>query len=123
LGRPAFVATLLGVLVKLVLLLFIKDDGAVYGIGLLCALLPALPAILVDIRAYSEFELSADQSAAMQHVMADASEQMDTLEKLDFDRPLASRELGVALFELGVALFNVKMTMLLDVKGGRNYSA
>jgi hypothetical protein len=86
------------------------SGGAVNWIGLLCALLPALPAILVGIRAYSEFELLADQSAAMQHVMADASEQMDTLEKLDFDRPLASRELGAALF-------NVTMTMLLDVKG------
>jgi len=69
--------------------------------------MPATSAAFVGIRAYAEFELLAHQSARMQATMQTA---MADLETLHLDRPLAS-------YELGAALYAVAISMLQDIAG------
>jgi hypothetical protein len=77
------------------------------GFGLAGAILPALSAAFVGIRAYAELEILAEQSAAMLTVMRDAKKQISAL---DPGAPLASQTLGVALAA-------VATVMLEDLEG------
>jgi hypothetical protein len=108
LGEWFFIATLVGVAVKLTLLMCARGHNTTAQLlGPLCALLPAASAAFVGIRAYAEFELLAHQSARMQATMRAA---MADLETLHLDRPLAS-------YELGAALYAVAISMLQDIAG------
>jgi len=72
---------------------------AAHLLGPPCTLLPAAAAAFVGIRAYAEFELLAHQSARMQATMQAA---MADLATLHLDRPLASNDLGAALYAVAI---------------------
>jgi hypothetical protein len=99
-GETFFIVVLLIVALKLWMLLFahaVEPDRLedwLVALGLAGAILPALSAAFVGIRAYAELELLADQSQAMLTTMTHARGQ---LEKLDCTAPLASQALGSAL--------------------------
>jgi len=108
LGEWFFIATLVGVTLKLILLTEAGGHGTTtHLLGPLCALMPAAAAAFVGVRAYAEFELLAHQSARMEATMQAA---MADLETLHLDRPLASNELGATLYAVAIA-------MLQDIAG------
>jgi hypothetical protein len=112
-GEIAFFAVLIVVLGKLALLSFHLEapDTAPHGwlhiLGLAGAILPAISAMLVGIRAYAELEILAEQSDAMLKALKHAKARID---ELDPNEPLASQTLGVALAA-------VATLMLEDLEG------
>lgn len=107
LGKVYFIVTLIGVTLKIGLLLTIEDRMVEGLVGLVCAVIPALSAAFVGLRAYAEFELLAHQSARMAAAMKAAMAELDAVR---LDRPLASQELGTTLYATAV-------TMLQDIAG------
>ena len=98
---------LAGVILRIGMELMHLPALAVTLLGVVCSVAPTASATFLGIRAYAEFELLARQSARMQRTMADAARQLDAL---TLDRPLASNDLGNALF-------GVTAAMLLDIDG------
>ena len=106
-GDLFFVVALVGVTLRIGMELMHAPALAVSLLGVVCGVSPAASATLLGIRAYAEFDLLARQSARMQRIMADAARELDAL---TFDGPLASNDLGSALF-------GVTAAMLLDIDG------
>ena len=106
-GDLFFVVALAGVILRIGMELMHLPTLAVTLLGVVCSVAPTASATFLGIRAYAEFELLARQSARMQRTMADAARQLDAL---TLDRPLASTDLGNALF-------GVTAAMLLDIDG------
>lgn len=106
-GDLFFVVALAGVILRIGMELMHLPALAVTLLGVLCSVAPTASATFLGIRAYAEFELLARQSARMQRTMADAARELDAL---TLDRPLASNDLGNALF-------GVTTAMLLDIDG------
>jgi hypothetical protein len=106
-GEVLFVLVLLLVGCKLWLLRGSPPDGWLVGLGLAGAILPALSAAFVGIRAYAELELLAEQSRAMLKTMCHAGDQ---IKELDPAAPIASQALGSALAA-------VVTSMLEDLQG------
>ena len=106
-GEVLFVLVLLLVGCKLWLLRGSPPDGWLVGLGLAGAILPALSAAFVGIRAYAELELLAEQSRAMLKTMCHAGDQ---IKELDPAAPIASQALGSALAA-------VVTSMLDDLQG------
>ncbi|GEP01194.1 hypothetical protein [Methylobacterium haplocladii] len=116
-GEYAFLATLILVVAKLVLVAASAGHGTgdhaheLHGLivllGSLAAVLPAVSAAFVGIRAYAELELLEQQSARMIRVMDAAGARIDAL---NLARPLASQDLAAEVFE-------VSSEMLQDVGG------
>jgi hypothetical protein len=107
LGESFFLLTFGAIVTKLLLLIFYDDHDSAAWFGLLCAVLAALSAAFVSVRAYAEFDLLRLQSERMSEVMKDAGE---ALQAIDPAAPLASQELGATLQTLALA-------MLQDVQG------
>jgi hypothetical protein len=106
LGEIFFWATLLFGVLKLAA--FIKGfEGAVAWSAALGICLSAASAAFVGIRAYSEFSLLVRQSAHMLRVLRETSAELDAI---DADEPLASRDLGRAMYGLTIS-------MMQDVSG------
>ena len=103
----SIVVALAGVILRIGMELMHLPTLAVTLLGVVCSVAPTASATFLGIRAYAEFELLARQSARMQRTMADAARQLDAL---TLDRPLASNDLGNALF-------GVTAAMLLDIDG------
>jgi hypothetical protein len=93
--------------VKLWLLLSRRSEQWTVWLGLAAAILPALAAASVGIRAYAELELLAEQSRDMCAAMELGRQRIETM---DLTRPLASQELGAEVLE-------VATLMLQDVQG------
>lgn len=106
-GDLFFVVALVGVILRIGMELVHAPALAVSLLGLICSVSPATSATFLGIRAYAEFELLARQSARMQRIMADAARELDAL---TLEGPLASNDLGNALF-------GVTAAMLLDIDG------
>jgi hypothetical protein len=112
-GEIAFLAVLIAVAWKLGLIAVhlgspdIAPHGTLHILGLAGAILPAISAMLVGIRAYAELELLAEQSDAMLKAMKHAKAQ---IAELGPNEPLASQTLGVALAA-------VATLMLEDLEG------
>lgn len=107
LGVVFFALTVAVICGKLVALLSHRSHESVIWFSLAGLILPAMSAAFVGIRAYSEFELLADQSGRMARVMEDAELE---LKAVDRTAPLASQEVGAILFGAATA-------MLLDIQG------
>jgi hypothetical protein len=106
LSEVLFLLALIGSLAKLALLTADHAE-AVRVIAVLGACMSAASAAFVAIRAYSEFSLLARQSARMQGLLGEAAADLDGI---DIDRPLASRDIGRALF-------GMTTLMMQDVSG------
>jgi hypothetical protein len=109
-GEGVFLVVLVLVAVKLRLLLGDRaggDEHWLVGLALAGAILPAVSAAFVGIRAYAELELLAEQSDAMLKAMRAAR---DRVRELDCATPLASQALGNALAP-------VTQLMLEDLQG------
>jgi hypothetical protein len=87
--------------------LALDHAGAVHIIAVFGAVLSAASGAFVAIRTYSEFSLLARQSARMQGLLGEAA---SDFEGIDLDHPLASREIGRALYGLTTL-------MMQDVSG------
>ena len=101
-----FLLAVLGSVAKLAVLA-VNHAEVVPVIAVLGAFMSAASGSFVAIRAYSEFSLLARQSARMQGLLGEAA---DDLEGIDIGHPLASREIGHALFGLTTL-------MMQDVSG------
>jgi hypothetical protein len=107
-GEIFFTLVLLVVIAKFCLLIRSPEAaGWLATLGLAGAILPALSAAFVGIRAYAELELLADQSDLMLRTMRKARAQ---IMELDPAAPLASQALGRALAA-------VATRMLEDLQG------
>jgi hypothetical protein len=107
LGEWFFIAVLVFVIIKLILVLMHADHDLILALGLAAAILPALSAGFVGIRSYTELPLLADQSRRMQAEMEAARIRV---QQIDIAEPLASQLLGSEIF--GVAT-----VMLQDIEG------
>lgn len=108
LGEALFVAVLVLVAVKLWLLAGdTPSHGWLLVLGLAGAILPALSAAFVGIRAYAELEILTEQSDVMLKAMRPAQQR---LQDLDPAAPLASQAVGGALAP-------VATLMLEDLEG------
>jgi hypothetical protein len=111
-GEYTFFTTLVLVAVKLCFLMMLPAHDhlghdpaphtdllhyAVVALGTLAAVLPALSAAFVGIRAYAELELLVSQSERMVAVMNEAAARIDSL---DLARPLASQDLAAEIFDV-----------------------
>ncbi|WP_267360259.1 hypothetical protein [Methylobacterium sp. GC_Met_3] len=115
-GEYAFFATLGLVMIKLLLLWLSGDHqdagsegmhAIIVALGASAAVLPAIAAAFVGIRAYAELELLESQSARMAHAMSEAAVRIDSL---DLAQPLASQDLAAEVFD-------VSAIMLQEVAG------
>jgi hypothetical protein len=115
-GRLFFLATLLIVLLKLILVVAHAVQGrteaawfvpAIGDARLLFGALPGVTGFLIGVKSYAEWDLLASQSAHMQRLMALAEVE---LAGLDMTAPLASQDAGAAILPL-------TENMLLDIKG------
>lgn len=100
-AEACFVVTLLSVMIKLGLLLLGTGHEFAAIIAWLAAILPAVSAAFIGIRAYAEFEVLAHQSARMQHVMEASKAELDAL---DLRQPLASQELAATLYVVAISM-------------------
>jgi hypothetical protein len=107
LGEWFFIAVLVLVALKLVLVASHAGHDLILALGLAAAILPALSAGFVGIRSYAELPILADQSQRMQIEMEAAK---DRIQRIDVGEPLASQIVGSEIF--GVAT-----VMLQDVQG------
>lgn len=111
-GEMAFLVT--GAIVALELGLVWADPaeggfwhGFALFLGIVAAILPALSAAFVGIRAYSEVELLEQQSTRLEATMKEADRRVRSLR---IDRPLASQDLASDVYE-------ISSEMLHDVNG------
>ena len=107
LGEWFFIAVLVLVAIKLVLVASHAGHDLILALGLAAAILPALAAGFVGIRSYAELPILADQSRRMQIEMETAR---DRIQRIEVGEPLASQIVGSEIF--GVATL-----MLQDIQG------
>ena len=107
LAEWSFLAVLVIVVVKLVLVVLHADHELILALGLAAAVLPALSAGFVGIRSYAELSPMADQSRRMETEMTAAKSRV---ERIRLDQPLASQMLGSEVFGVATA-------MLRDIEG------
>lgn len=111
-GEVFFFATTAIVAVELFLLLFERaHEGrwhvVIVVLSAIAAIIPAVSAAFVGIRAYSEVELLEQQSARLEETMKEADRRVSGLR---IDRPLASQDLAADVYE-------ISSEMLHDVNG------
>jgi hypothetical protein len=108
LGEIVFFVVIGIVVAKLVVgSMGLVPHDVIVGLGLIVAILFALSAAFVGIRAYAELELLTEQSDRMAQELEEAKE---SISGLRLDRATASQDLGVAVL-------NVAMLMLQDLEG------
>jgi hypothetical protein len=106
-GELFFIAVLVFVVLKLVLVSLHADHDLILALGLTAAILPALSAGFVGIRSYTELPLLADQSRRMKAEMEAARTRV---QQIELSSPLASQLLGSEIFQ-------VATVMLQDIHG------
>jgi hypothetical protein len=107
LGEWFFIAVFCLVATKLILITFHAHPASILTLGLMAAILPALTAGLVGIRAYAELSTLVEQSLQMQSEMAAAKIRIG---QVDGRWPLASQLLGSEIYLVTEA-------MLQDIQG------
>jgi hypothetical protein len=107
LGEWFFFAVFCLVVAKLVLIAMHAHAAAILPLGLMAAILPAVSAGFVGIRAYAELSLLVDQSLEMQSEMASAKIRVG---QVNSSWPLASQILGSEIYV-------VVQVMLQDIQG------
>lgn len=105
-GEITFFAILIAVIVKL-LAINQKWESTTHLFGLLAAMLPAISAASVGVRAYAEMQLLAAQSHRMRRMLVSAKARLN---RLDLRRPMASQDLGAETAR-------VATLMLQDLEG------
>jgi hypothetical protein len=107
LGETLFLAIIVVVIIKLILLGFDTAPMLSPPLGIIATMVPGFAAAFIGVRAYAEMELLANQSRRMAAAMTQAKRRIG---ELDPRRPLASQELGVEVLA-------VATRMLEDVTG------
>jgi hypothetical protein len=107
LGETLFLAIIIVVIIKLILLGFDTAPMLSPPLGIIATMVPGFAAAFIGVRAYAEMELLANQSRQMAAALTQAKRRIG---ELDPRRPLASQELGVEVLA-------VATRMLEDVTG------
>lgn len=106
-GEILFFLVLFLIGMKLLVIGFLGADGLTLALGLLAVILPAWAAGLVGFRSYAELQALAEESHHMIDRLTRAKQHID---RLSFDKPLASQALGARVYEVAI-------TMLQDIEG------
>lgn len=106
-GEVLFLLVLVLIVFKLVALALFGVGDVVLALGLLAVIFPALAAGLVGFRSYAELQALAEES---HHMIDRLTRAKQRIERLSFDKPLASQALGARVYEVAI-------TMLQDIDG------